>query len=48
MALSPHCPCSAIANEGEYDKVVRAVERVDEVVKEDVLIMKASPAFLLI
>jgi FkbM family methyltransferase len=32
----------AIENEGEYDKVVRPVERVDEVVKEDVLIMKAS------
>ncbi|PRW60388.1 A disintegrin and metallo ase with thrombospondin motifs 12 [Chlorella sorokiniana] len=32
----------AIENEGEYDKVVRPVERVDEVVKEDVLIMKAD------
>ena len=42
-ARNPVTPCRAIANEGEYDKVVRAVERVDEVVKEDVLILKASP-----
>lgn len=32
----------AIPNEGDYDKVVRPVERVDEVVQEDVLIMKAD------
>ena len=33
-------PCRAIANDGDYDKFTRKVERVDEVVKEDVLIMK--------
>lgn len=30
----------AIKNEGDYDKITRRVERVDEVVKEDVLVMK--------
>ena len=43
-----YCPsllctaCRAIDNKGYYDQISRTVERVDEVVKEDVLVMKVG------
>ena len=41
--LLPHSlPCSNIDNKGSYDEITKAVERVDEAIQEDVLVMKVD------